>query len=235
MDAKIHDKELGTILLKVNPRARHYSIRINNGLITAVMPVGGNVKALTDFINEKRAKLKEILQKPVIRQNLFDETTELQTNTFKLRILRSELEHFHATFNDQTLLIACPKHTDFGDNRVQLMLKKYLKGVLSVEAKRVLPGRLQVLAKQYGFTYSHVKIANTKSRWGSCSTKKNINLSVALMLLPDPLINYVLLHELCHTREMNHSDRFWDLMNRVTDNRALTLRKELKNYSTHVF
>ena len=79
-----------------------------------------------------------------------------------------------------------------------------------------------------------MKINSSRGRWGSCSARKDINLSYYLVLLPFRLIDYVLLHELCHTREMNHSERFWQLLDRFTGGKALALRKELKEYRTEI-
>ena len=101
---------------------------------------------------------------------------------------------------------------------------------LKQKAQAILPVKLAELAGLYGFTFSAVRIRKSRSRWGSCSTKKIINLSFYLLLLPGHLIEYVLLHELCHTVEMNHSPAFWALLNRCTQNRARELRKELKGY-----
>ena len=84
----------------------------------------------------------------------------------------------------------------------------------------------------HNLPYKAVKINNSQGRWGSCSATKSINLSFYLMLLPKHLIDYVLLHELCHTREMNHGDKFWQLLDKLTDNRSQALRAELKNYKT---
>ena len=91
---------------------------------------------------------------------------------------------------------------------------------------------MATLALQHGFHYNGVTIKDMSSRWGSCSNRKHINLSLLLMTLPWHLIDYVLLHELCHTVELNHSDRFWALMDRVTDGKALQLRQALKSYPT---
>ena len=78
-----------------------------------------------------------------------------------------------------------------------------------VKAKKKLTNRLKQLAVQHGFTYNKVNIRNQKTRWGSCSHKNNINLNMKLVLLPDELVDYVILHELVHTRKKNHSKAFW--------------------------
>lgn len=101
---------------------------------------------------------------------------------------------------------------------------------LKISALEYLPDRLHTLAALYNFTYSSVKISKGKSRWGSCSSKKNISLSLFLMKLPLHLIDYVILHELCHTEEMNHGPRFWELLDKVCGGNAKALRKELKMY-----
>lgn len=98
------------------------------------------------------------------------------------------------------------------------------------KAQSVLPAQLAQLAELHGFKYSGVKIRKSRSRWGSCSSKKTINLSLYLMLLPEHLIKYVLLHELCHTIQMNHSPAFWNLMNKCTENKAKELRREIRGY-----
>lgn len=76
-------------------------------------------------------------------------------------------------------------------------------------AKQLLVSRLQQLAVRHGFKYNRVFIRHQQTRWGSCSYKNNINLNVNLVYLPDALIDYVILHELVHTRIKNHSADFW--------------------------
>ena len=100
---------------------------------------------------------------------------------------------------------------------------------LRAQAKAFLPPRLKELADEHGFTYSRVFIKNNVSNWGSCSSKGNINLNLRLVTLPRSLQDYVMLHELCHLREMNHGPRFHALLESLCpDHRAL--EKELKQY-----
>ena len=72
---------------------------------------------------------------------------------------------------------------------------------------------LQELAELHGFHYQRLSIRAQKTRWGSCSHQKNINLNCKLLFMPEEVVKYVMIHELCHTIEMNHSSRFWALVN----------------------
>lgn len=96
-------------------------------------------------------------------------------------------------------------------------------------AKEVLPARLAELAALYGFEYSGVRIKHNVSNWGSCSAKKNINLNLNLVRLPDDVRDYVLLHELCHLRYLNHGPEFHILLESLCPNHR-NLARQLKDY-----
>ena len=100
---------------------------------------------------------------------------------------------------------------------------------LRARAKASLPGRLAELASAHGFTYNKVFIKNNVSNWGSCSVKGNINLNLRLVNLPEELRDYVMLHELCHLKEMNHGPRFHALLESVCPGHRV-LEKELRLY-----
>ena len=102
--------------------------------------------------------------------------------------------------------------------------------LLRKQAKEQLPSRLQVLASARGLSFQKVRIHKSRTRWGSCSSKGTISLSLYLMLLPPHLQDYVMQHELTHLLEMNHSSRFWNLLDEVTGGKALEYRKEMRNF-----
>jgi predicted metal-dependent hydrolase len=104
---------------------------------------------------------------------------------------------------------------------------------LKVQASHLLPQRLAYLARRHGFSYKSVTIKNLKSRWGSCDQSKNITLNLFLMQLPWQLIDYVLLHELTHTKVMRHGPPFWAAMAAV-EPKTQNLRREIKSYKTTI-
>ena len=97
-------------------------------------------------------------------------------------------------------------------------------------ARKKLTQRLNELSRLYGLTYNRVFIRNQKTRWGSCSARNNISLNMKLLRLPEELIDYVILHELVHTIEKNHSKSFWAELNKFVGN-AGVLKSRLRGYS----
>jgi predicted metal-dependent hydrolase len=110
---------------------------------------------------------------------------------------------------------------------VQSAVKKTAERALRKEAEKLLPPRLDELAKKHGFTYKSVRIKKLTSRWGSCSSERVITLNYFLMQLPWRLIDYVLIHELVHTKHLNHSSGFWSEFDRTMPG-AKKIRAELK-------
>jgi predicted metal-dependent hydrolase len=97
------------------------------------------------------------------------------------------------------------------------------------KAKRKLSRRLTYLAYKHGFTYNRASIRNQRTRWGSCSQKNDISLNMKLVRLPDELMDYVILHELTHTRCKNHSSEFWAELDRLVEN-GKSMDAQLKAY-----
>jgi hypothetical protein len=98
-----------------------------------------------------------------------------------------------------------------------------------VMAKKKLTSRLKQLAVQHSFTCNRVTIRNQNTRWGSCSHNNNISLNMKLVLLPEELMDYVILHELVHSRIHDHSKRFWGELDKHVGNGKL-MAKRLRKY-----
>jgi predicted metal-dependent hydrolase len=122
-----------------------------------------------------------------------------------------------------------PAHYQHTDPAVQKAARTAAIRALRKEAEQLLPMRLRQLAAQEGFSFASVSVKQLKSRWGSCSAKQEIILNLYLMQLPWHLIDYVLLHELTHTRVMQHGTPFWQELERHAPH-AKRLRKEIGSY-----
>ncbi|MDD4902188.1 MAG: M48 family metallopeptidase [Patescibacteria group bacterium] len=96
------------------------------------------------------------------------------------------------------------------------------------QAERLVWGRLEHFNSFYNFEYKRVCVRDQKSRWGSCSAKKNLNFSYRIVFLPQELADYLIVHELCHLGEMNHSARFWKLVEKTIPNYKILRKKLLK-------
>ncbi|HMM01460.1 MULTISPECIES: YgjP-like metallopeptidase domain-containing protein [unclassified Dysgonomonas] len=228
----IKDKDLGNIKLVKNAQARRIIVRRKDDYLQLTYPPGVSMSYIEKTIEEMKPRLFKLLENKK-QQYLFTPQTEFKTFSFALKISEStSTSNYYLKLKDGILSISCPPDTEYDSPAVQASIRGLIEKVLRYEAKRLFPQKVEALAHRHGFTFSNVKINQSRTRWGSCSSKKDINLSYHCMLLPEYLVDFVILHELCHTKEMNHGERFWLLLDKVSDGKAKELTKELKTFKT---
>lgn len=229
----IRDKELGEIKLIENVRARKIIVRRKDDCLQLTHPPFVDRAYIERTIEEMRPRLLKLVEKK-IEKKFFTPLTEFSTFSFSLRLVESEsTNNYYLKLKESILSISCPANTDYQDEKVQQTIRDLIEKTFRYEAKRLFPEKVETMAQRHGFTVSDVKINKSRTRWGSCTSRKSINLSYYCMLLPEYLVDFVILHELCHTIEMNHGERFWKLLDKVSDGKAEDFTKELKKFKTN--
>lgn len=222
------DRELGNIWLQTNKRARRLTFHLRADGVHVTLPPGIPLAEVRRAVEQLRPRLREVKERRHFPR--IDLNYRIDKPLFKFRLAESAGRRFSCREVEGGMELLCPPATDFSDEQVQEFLRKVLLEAARSAAKRYLPLRLQQLSRQHGLPFRSVKVNSSTGRWGSCSARQDINLSCRLMLLPPHLVDYVLLHELAHTREMNHSERFWALLDSLTEGKAKELRKELRGW-----
>lgn len=222
----ISDKDFGKIHFVVRRSARNITMRVKEDGLHVTTPPYRSITALLEAIAPFRERLRNVCSE--VKPKPFDLNFSIEAECFRLKLETSPLKNFTVSMRDETVVIACPAHADFTTDRVQTLVKNAVMRAMRKKAEEYLPPLVQYWSSLFDLPYNKVTISKARSRWGSCSSKLDISLSFYLMLLPAHLMDYVILHELAHTREMNHGPKFWELLNQLTDGKALALRKELR-------
>jgi len=237
VEFSLQDTVLGTIGVRMNKRARNFVFRYIDDQLVCTSPVPFSETSLRKAIEELRPRLQKMKERSDSRQTskCFDANTRINADEFRFWTEEAPVSSMRTHQRKGELVCYYPKGQDWGDIRIQKWLKGVVEESLRQHARVLLIPRLRAMASARGLYVEQVKIHKTKGRWGSCSSKKNINISLYLMLLPRHLQDYVMQHEMTHLVEMNHGPRFWALLDTVCDNRSLALRNELKRYDTSIF
>ena len=213
----IDDPEFGEIVIM--RRATRYT-RIKLGTDGRFVVTSGRLVPLAfirSFIERSREDLRKIAKDSSIAQPYRD--GQLIGKTHQLAIVPTQMiKQPEIRTMRGKLLVKLPPEFSLDNQELQQQIR---------DAKKYLPPLLEELAGTHGFAYQRVRFSHAGSRWGSCSSNGTISLNIALMKLPDELIRYVLIHELCHTRHMNHSAAFWREVERY-DPRYRLHRQQLK-------
>ncbi len=233
-----HDS-LGHIHLRPHPRARHYIFRYRSGDdLYITCPPGSDAASIHRLLQEKLPELLKLRRKhqparPIDRDFRL-ETPWLHFSLMQTDAQRTTLECHPSPTLPHVYRLLIPKRYALDSTTLQKAVRRTLLNLLRRTAAETLPPRLEALARKHGFSYTAVHIRHAGTRWGSCTARRSISLSLYLMLLPEDLVDYVLCHELCHTVEMSHSPRFWQLLDRVMQTDSRRLRHRLKPYGQQI-
>lgn len=227
------DAEFGKVSLRRNANAKYVRLRVSEqGEITITMPRFAATSNAIELLENSRPEVREWRNQQSAKVKLFTDGDKIGRSHI-VKFKPSLVDSVKTSKQGLTIVVEHPKATRPDDPKVQKALKPLIQKALQKEARAYLPRRLQYLANEHGFSYSSVRFGTQKGRWGSCSSKGTISLNVGLMLLEPELIDYVLIHELCHTRHMNHSASFWQEVEKYLPNYK-QLRREVKGKSPSV-
>jgi predicted metal-dependent hydrolase len=178
-------------------------------------------KTRTAWINEHR-KAEEIISHGSYVGKKYQVVIRESTNT----TIRSKI-------TDNVISISMPAETNSNSPEAQQKIRRIIERAFKLEAEALIAPRLQDLALERDFQYRSVSFKKLKTRWGSCDNRDNIIINIFLIQMPWQLIDYVLLHELAHTQQRNHSLKFWEIVESTMPDYKKR-RKALKEFQPHL-
>lgn len=232
MNKVIPHPSLGDILYKKNRRSKRITIRVKEGgKVQVTLPTSLPFQQAIQVVNQHTAWISQQLEKASQQQlqRTLDWDSHFSILEKKLQLKAHTGQYLTMQETAETIFLLVPQDWKIQAPSSQEGIKKGLIETLRIFAKRYLPQRTHYWAKLHQININKVFIKNVKTRWGSCSNKGNINLSVHLMLLPPTWIDYVICHELAHIAHPNHSPAFWAHLEELLPG-ARSIDKALNQY-----
>lgn len=229
----ISDVEFGEITVRRSSLARYVRVKIGqNGELSASLPKRASLKLVMQLIEQSRDELRSVVSQHRSTRKMYVDGDEIG-KSHMLVIVNKDIKIPTYRLTKQIVEVSLPLAMYAESSTAQKVIREVVKRTLTKEAKAFLPRRVKFLADTHKFDIATVRFNNAKTRWGSCSSANSINLNIALMQLSHELIDYVIIHELCHTRHMDHSKDFWSLVESLCpDYKAL--RNALKSHHAYI-
>lgn len=206
----IQDEEFGKITIRRSARASQVRLRVApDGTLRASLPLYAPTFLVKRLIKSHRGELRDMLSQA---QPLIHYTDGMQIGKSHTLIVHPTTGAFQVNRRGQQIIVSLPEGKSLSDAIIVRAVRDAVIAALRVEAKSYLPKRLAFLANKLGFSYKKVRFSHASGRWGSCTSEGTISLNIALMKLPFEQIDYVIIHELAHTKHLNHSPEFWSVV-----------------------
>jgi predicted metal-dependent hydrolase len=205
----IQDEEFGKITIRRSARASQVRLRVApDGTLRASLPLYAPIFLVKRLLKSSRNELRDLLKQS---QPMIEYHDGMRIGkSHSLVVIPSN--QFSVKRSGQQIVVSLPQGLQLSDPLIVRAVRDAIIAALRLEAKSYLPKRLSFLANKFGLSYQKVRFSHASGRWGSCSSGGTISLNIALMKLPFEIIDYVIIHELAHTRHMNHSPEFWSLV-----------------------
>lgn len=196
---------------------------LKNGSVIVKAPISMKEDLINKFIEDKQDWIKCKLMIVKETQNKFDDIMHYRSFLLYGNKYTLVLDNVKKVETNSNFQIVLPQKTE--RDKILKTLKSWYKKV----AKQILSDRLKFIQNRIRITAKMLKIGDSKGKWGSCNSLGIINLNWRVIMLPPKIIDYVIVHELCHIVEMNHSKNFWGLVEKFLPT-AGNLKKEIKEY-----
>ena len=229
MTAKVVQfQQIGPVTFVKNRRSKNIKISVKpDQSVRVSFPFYASSLEVSHFVMKNIGWISGQQQKFEIKRSKI-KTGQIQTRLHTITLQEGAANKTKINFNNIEISLA-----DLDSESSRSYLENVLVGIYRFEAQKILPARLTELAQKHGFTFNRLTIRNNRRNWGSCSARNNISLNLQMMKLPDELIDYILLHELVHTRIKNHGPLFWAKLDESTNFRAREMSKQVRKFSTY--
>jgi predicted metal-dependent hydrolase len=226
----VHFKSIGTVTFFRNRRSKSIRVSVRpDQTVRVSYPLFVPEREVKKFLERHIAWVQQQQMKAKSRKKKLIDGMTIRTRFHTIRLEHGDVAGEVERSGKEISLCL----NDYDSEESRAAIEALLTRIYRLEAKQLLPPRLAELSRQYGYNYNKISIRNNRTTWGSCSSSNNISLNLQMMKLPDPLIDYILLHELVHTEIKNHSEKFWNRLDQHTGGTARELARQVKQYSTY--
>lgn len=199
------------------------AITVSGGQVTVRAPVHTSEQAIADFVRSKEQWITEKRQEQQARNTRFAPYLRYEQYAYMGRTLDPTRVPTGKIRIEGDCLCIPEKYAEGSE-------RKYIANLYKRQADTMLRERLTGLAQEYGFTYTAFRLTNARGKWGSCTAENEIRLNWRLLFFEWPIVDYVIVHELCHTVFHDHSKRFWLLVEKYCP-AYRQIKKELQKRS----
>lgn len=198
--------------IKKHKRAKRISIKISSaGEVSVTIPYYASKKEAERFIFQKKDWITSTLARIESKKPKYTfskgEKIPFLGGELDLNIIEKDISYPKGIINSELLVIFVPHNQN-----TKKVIRETIIKTLKKNFRDIVTEAVEEYIQEYGYEYNRIAIKDNKSNWGSCSSKKNLNFNWKLIFAPLDIIDYVVVHEICHLKEQNHSKDFWDLV-----------------------